>query len=281
MFADIRCYFPNYIYWRWERSTDGGATWSNTGISGTGTPVPDGGEYEYRAYYPTFPATTGIDNTRYRIRIASTPTNLDNNGCSFSAATLITVNTLNCTILLQTAIQSFAGRIVDDLARLQWTTINEETGTSYEIESSTDGMHFTKIGTVNSSSTGANTYHFTDPRPVSAERYYRIRLTDGKTGLYTRTIQLVGEAQEFTIKKVVNPFRDMVNIELISPVNTSITITLMDTYGRQVKKTITTIYKGYNTLTVDNLEKLLPGTYLLQIQKSDKLITTRLIKPTL
>ncbi|MBO9565575.1 MAG: T9SS type A sorting domain-containing protein [Niastella sp.] len=281
MYADIRCYFPNYIHWRWERSTDGGATWTNTGVSGTGSPVLDGGEYEYRANYPTFPATAALDNTRYRIRVASTAANLNNNSCAFSATTLITVNTLNCTILLQTEIQSFTGRLADDLAQLQWATINEEAGTSYEIESSTDRVHFTKTGTVNSKGAGANTYQFTDPRPISYGRYYRIRLTDGKTGKYSRIIQLAGEVQDFAIKSVVNPFRDKINIELVSPSNTIITLTLMDTYGRQIKKATTTVYKGYNTLTMDNLEKLLPGTYIIQIKKPDKIITTRLIKPTL
>lgn len=280
MYANIRCYFPNYIHWRWERSTDGGATWTNTGVSGTGTPILNGGEYEYQAPYPTFPATIAIDNTRYRIRIASTNNNLDDNSCSFAATTIITLTTQNCTILVQTDIQAFSGKVVDELAQLQWTTFNEETGTSFDIESSTDRVHFTKIGRVDGNLSGTNTYHFTDPRPLTTERYYRIRITDGQTSKYSRIIQLTGGKLEFAVKSVVNPFRDKINIELTSPDNAAITILLMDTYGRLIKKTSTSVYKGFNTLVIANLEKVLPGAYIMQIQKNEKIITTRLIKPT-
>lgn len=278
MFANIRCYFPNYIHWRWERSTDGGATWSNTGVGGIGAPLLNSGEYEYQAPYPTFPATTAVDNTRYRVRIASTLSNLDDNSCSFAATTIITLTTQNCTILAQTAIQAFSGRVANELAQLQWTTINETEETRYEIESSTDRMHFVKIGTVDGHAQGSNTYHYTDPKELTAMRYYRIRITDGKTSQYSRVIQLTGGTLEFAVKSVVNPFRDRINIELTTPDNTAITISLMDTYGRLIKKTVATVYKGYNTLTISNLEKVIPGAYIMQIQKNDQVITTRLIK---
>ncbi|AXY77322.1 T9SS C-terminal target domain-containing protein [Paraflavitalea soli] len=278
MFANIRCYFPNYIHWRWEKSTDGGSTWSNTGVGGIGTPVLNGGEYEYQAPYPTFPATTAVDNSQYRVRIASTLSNLDDNSCSFAATTIITLTTQNCTILVQADIQAFSGRVVNELAQLQWTAFNEANGTSYEIESSTDKIHFTKIGTVDGNLPGTNTYHFTDPRELITTRYYRIRITDGKTSKYSRIIQLAGGNLEFAVRSVVNPFKDQINIEMTTPDNTAITITLLDTYGRVIKKTAATVYKGFNTLSIPNLEKVLPGAYIMQIQKNDQIVTTRLIK---
>lgn len=278
MFAVIKCYFPNYIHWRWEKSTDGGSTWTNTGVSGTGTPVPNGSEYEYTAAYPTFLAASSIDNSRYRIRIASMPANLNDNSCSFTATTIITLKTVNCSVLVQTDLQAFSGRVANELAQLQWTTFNETAGTSYEIESSADKMHFTKIGTVSGNAPGTNTYHFTDPKELVTARYYRIRITDGKTNKYSRIIQLSGGNLEFAVRSVVNPFQDKINIEMTAPDNAAITITLLDTYGRVIKKTAATVYKGVNTLTLTNLEKVLPGAYIMQIQKNDQIITTRLLK---
>jgi hypothetical protein len=278
MFANIRCFSPNYIHWRWERSTDGGATWTNTGVSGTGAPVLNAGEYEYRASYPTFLANTGTNNARYRIRIASMPANLDDNGCSFTAATLITLTTTNCTVLVKTDIQAFSGRVVNERGHLQWSTFNEEDGTVYEIESSTDRMHFTKIGSLNGKQAGSNTYQYTDPQVLVGARYYRIRITDGKTSKYSRVIQLTGGTLEFAVRSIVNPFQDKINIELTTPVNTPVTISLMDTYGRVIKKMSTTIYKGINTLSMTNLEQVLPGPYMLRIQIQDQVINKQLLK---
>lgn len=278
MYAVIRCYFPNYIHWRWERSTDGGATWNNTGVSGTGTPVLDNGEYQYTATYPTFPATASMNNDRYRLRIASTAGNLNDDNCSFSAATLITVNTQTCQTLVRTTIESFSGRMVNELAELQWSTFNEAPETSFEIESSTDKIHFLKIGTVPGGLRGSNTYHFIDPKPLTGPRYYRIRITDGKTGKYSRTIQLVGGSLEFAVTTVVNPFRDRINLEMTAPDQAPVTIALLDTYGRLIKKTVTTVYKGMNTLTIDGLEPLLPGAYIVRVQKNEVVINKQVLK---
>lgn len=278
MYAQIRSFFPNYTHWRWERSTDGGTTWTNTGVSGNSTPVLNGGEYEYTATYPTFPATASINNHRYRLRIGSTADNLDDNNCSFSAVTIITVNTLTCQTLVRTDIQSLSGRVVDERGQLQWTTFNEEQGTIFEIESSSDKTNYTRIGTVHGGAFGSSTYHFTDPQPLAGTRYYRIRITDGKTAKYSRVVQLTAGELEFAVRTVVNPFHDRINVEMTAPENSPITVSLLDTYGRVVKKISTTVYKGFNTLTISHLEAVLPGAYILRIQQRETVINKQLLK---
>lgn len=278
MFANIRCYFPNYIHWRWERSTDGGATWSNTGISGTGTPVMNAGEYEYQAAYPTFLADSAVHNARYRIRIASTPGNLNDNNCSFAAATLVTLTTISCEVLVKTDIQAFSGKVSDGLANLQWTTFNETAGTIFEIESSTDRTHFVKTGTVNGNLPGSNTYHFTDPKALTEARYYRVRVVDEQGFKYSKIIMLSNGELDFTIKTVVNPFYDQVNLELISPDDGPVTVTLMDTYGKMIKQMNINIHKGSNVLTITKLDRIAAGIYVMQVKKKDKVIIKRLIK---
>ncbi|MEI9958830.1 MAG: hypothetical protein WDM90_21530 [Ferruginibacter sp.] len=81
--AVVKCYFSNYIYYKWQKSTDGGTTWANTGVSGTGTPTLVSGQWEYNAPYPPFIATMADSSNIYRIVVATTASNLSNGNCSY------------------------------------------------------------------------------------------------------------------------------------------------------------------------------------------------------
>jgi hypothetical protein len=277
MSALVRCFFPSYTFWRWEMSTDNGVNWTNTGVSGTGSPVLNSGEYEYIAAYPTFLANSSVNNNRYRLRIASTPTNLTDEGCSYAASTLIQLLTAGCD-LLASDFKSFTGQLANDLTGLQWTVVNEAPGTIYDIESSEDKVNFSKIGTVTSTTSGTAVYHFTDPKPVGNARYYRIRLNNASTHKNSRIVMVSRDAQPFALQSVINPFKDQITAELTSPEDAQVIVKLLDAYGREVRHSTVTISKGLNTLTLSKLESLPAGAYILQVQHKDRLLTTKLIK---
>ena len=278
MSALIRCYFPNYIYWQWEKSIDNGVSWSLTGIDGTGTPVLNGGEYEYLASYPTFLADSAVNHDQYRIRIASMPSNLSIASCSYAATTVVRLLSSTCT-LLASDIKSFTGNLFNELASLQWTVVNEMPGNIYTIESSEDKSHFETIGTLTSNASGTVTYHFTDPKSLSSNRYYRIRLSNGISHKYSKVVVVGKDAQAFALQSVINPFYDRISIELITPSNTPLSVSLVDAYGRVIRRTTMAVNKGLNTLSITKLESLLPGAYVVQIQQNDKILTAKLIKP--
>jgi hypothetical protein len=73
--AVVRSYFSNYNYYKWQISTDGGSSWSNTGISGIATTMLVSGQYEYTANYPPFIANLSDSGKRFRIVVATTPGN--------------------------------------------------------------------------------------------------------------------------------------------------------------------------------------------------------------
>lgn len=278
MSALVRCYFPNYIYWQWEKSNDNGASWGPTGINGTGTPVLNGGEYEYVAGYPTFLADSNVNNAQYRLRIASIPASLTDVSCSYAATTTVHLTSASCNILASD-IRSFTGKLFNELASLQWTVVNETPGTVYDIESSEDKVHFKKTGTLTSNASGTVTYHFTDPVALTSNRYYRIRLTNGISYKYSKVIVVGKDIQEFTLQSVVNPFYDKISIELITPSNAPFTVSLLDAYGRIIRRATIAASKGLNTLSIPRLESLLPGAYVVQIRQGDRILTTKLIKP--
>jgi len=276
----VRCFFPNYIYWTWEKSTDNGVTWAPTGVNGTGTPVLVAGNWEYTATYPSFLADSSSHLNRYRIRIASTPGNLSNPNCSFLAATTIVVWVNNCSVVLPTIFKGFTGQQQDGFAKLQWEVENEAGNIVYEIERSEDMTNFYKIGTVNGTagSSGSATYSFNDPVALKEQSYYRIKMTDGTAAKYSKIILLSSGNLDYAIKSLVNPFKDVISFELIAPETGTAKLTLVDGYGRVVKESTISYTYGLNQVRMFNLGALPKGPYLLRIFAGEKTFTKSVIK---
>jgi hypothetical protein len=276
--AIIRCFFPNYTNYAWERSTDNGSTWMSTGVTGVGSPVMVAGEYEYTAAYPSFLGDSSVHNNVYRIRLASTGPNLSNPSCSFLASTTVRVMVNNCSEVLHGDIQSFSGNVSNSFATLYWTVSGDFTpGTIFEVESSNDNISFEKVGELPREQ-GKSNYQLTDNKPLSATRYYRLKLTNGQSHKYSQIISLGNGATPFAVRSLVNPFEGDISFELVSPENAEVTISLRDAYGRAVKTVKESVNAGVNSMQVNNLGKLPSGMYILQIQWKDKVVTKRLIK---
>ena len=275
----IRSYFANYIYWMWEMSTDGGSTWTNTGVSGTGSPVLMGGQYQYTATYPSFIADSSVHQRRFRIRIASTPGNLLNPNCSFLDMTTIIVWVNNCEWVLQTKLKNFSGVVQNGYGRLQWETEHESDNVIYEIERSYDQSHFEKIGEVIGNASGSgNIYQFTDPNLLSAHTYYRIKVREGNNTQNSKIILLSNRALQYDIKSVINPFRETLSFEMIAPVDGVAVITLVDSYGRIVKQVNQNFNKGLTNIRINSLGGLAAGTYTLNVQAGGQVFNKKVIR---
>ena len=276
----VRCFFPNYIYWAWEKSTDNGVTWTNTGASGTGTPVLIGGNWEYTASYPSFLADSSSHMNRYRIRIASTPINLNDPNCSFLALTTIVVWVNNCSVVLPINFLGFSGQAQNGYAKLQWLVENETAGVTYEVERSEDMTTFYTAGSItgNADASGSATYNFNDPVALNTQSYYRIKITDGTASKYSKIILLSGSKLEYGIKSLINPFKDVLSFDLIAPESGSARISLVDAYGRVVKQSVEHYSYGLNQVRITNLDILPKGAYMLRIYAGEKLFTKSVIK---
>ena len=109
--AYVRSYFNNYVYFKWQKSTDNGLTWIDTVSSGTGSPTWNGTAYEYYTAFPQFLANQS-DSDEFRVVVASTLSNISSPGCSFAdVSSVLTLNVIDCGVPLQTDIISFSGTL--------------------------------------------------------------------------------------------------------------------------------------------------------------------------
>ena len=276
----VLSFFDNYRNFRWEKSTDAGATWTEI-ATGVGNPLPTGpgGQFEFDADLPSFLSSVSDHLNQYRFSIASSNDNLNDGNCSYIAYTTITIYVDDCRWVLKTNLLNFSGKLVDNHAKLSWKTDNEESYTLYDIEKSDDGRLFRTIATVKGkgkSGSGAE-YSFTDPTAVSDLAYYRIKIKEQEKHNYSKQLSFT-TGLHFELRSLINPFSDKVSFELLSPEQGSASMILFDNYGRIVHHAVVAITPGANAVSINNLGKLSRGIYTLQFQMGDKIVTKKVLK---
>jgi hypothetical protein len=282
----VRSFFNNYTYYKWQRSTNGGASWTDvTPASGPASPFWNGAEWEYVSSYTVPPAFTTLadDGDLYRLVVATTLANLSNVNCNFTdGGNIVTLDVIDCSTPLNTDLLSFSGSFSGALGSLQWTTSAEEEPLSFEIEKSADGNNFLLVDTLNSYqnyTSAENTYRFTDPEPLPGIVYYRI-LMKNKAGKskYSRIIQLPGDELPFAFVQLVNPFDQQLSFSISSGFRGQGTAELIHHSGKQIIFKQLEIKPGINPYAIANTGVLAPGMYVLRIQCNGFTLQKRVLK---
>jgi len=168
---------------------------------------------------------------------------------------------------------AFSATRIGDNVQLKWQTATEVNNFGFDVERSTDGKSFNKIGFVAGHGT-VNTpqnYTFTDGSNA-AQLFYRLKQIDrdGKTD-YSSIVN-VTSAMPNTIKIMSaypNPFNPSTTISISVPVASMITLNVFDVAGRQVA----TIMKGEVEAGTHNFtftpNTLSSGTYFIGLLGGD------------
>jgi hypothetical protein len=285
----ISAYVNNYTHFILNKSTDGGVTYVPAGLdtlnrADTGTVVPTysmvtGLYTDTVTRYFQVPATTSL--TIYQLIVASTVANLSSTNCAYATTQPKYVYGVNCLVALPTTLVSFRGQLQNNgLGDLQWTSAGEVPGLQFVVERSDDGIHYNTIGSVPGTAPAGEgaAYQFTDPTPVANQSYYRIQLVNNSFSQYSSLVLLSNGSIRFNVQSVLNPFIDHINVELTAPGSGTAAITLIDMYGRYIRRVSQPISQGLNSLTIDGLGNLPNATYALQIQYGDQLVSEKLLK---
>jgi hypothetical protein len=166
---------------------------------------------------------------------------------------------------------------------LQWSTSFEQNSSYYNILRTSDGLHFSKIGTVQAAGNSSVTtdYTYTDSTAASLGYptvFYRLEEVDldGKTN-YSQ-VASVNLSQPFKISVSPNPIqRQQINTTLEDAKAEMAAISITDMSGRVLQTSQASLQRGTNFIRIDG-GLLGAGIYFLTVRTASHSVTIPFMK---
>jgi hypothetical protein len=157
---------------------------------------------------------------------------------------------------------SFSAYQKNNYVELQWKTAAEENTALFEVERSSDGQAYTRIGTVAAAGNSSTTqsYQFTDQQVSNPVSYYRLKMVDRDAAFrYSKTIAVRTAANNQKLKFFPNPVNQTLFIKLPAGNNT---VSILDASGKLLKA-FNIIQQGDGFSSID-VSRLASGSYYIK-----------------
>lgn len=185
-------------------------------------------------------------------------------GSSFRTLTLSAITT-------PVELTSFNAATVNGNVVLKWTTATETNNRGFEVQRSTNNKEFVSVGFINGAgtTTESRSYEFVDSRVQAGNAYqYRLRQLDfDGAESFSQVIELneVAPLDYDLAQNYPNPFNPSTTIKFAVPVKSSVTLTLYNTLGQEIRSIATGQFEaGTHTFNLDASE-LSTGVYVYTI----------------
>jgi extracellular elastinolytic metalloproteinase len=153
---------------------------------------------------------------------------------------------------------------------LNWETSAELNTKNFEVERSSDGINWTKIGTVSAKELNKNSYIYNDQLPLEHNNFYRIKVND-KNGVYTYTIIKKIELGAMDILTLVpNPAIDKTTVYFGFNAKGGV-LMVTDLEGRVLQRHLINDNTGSYVIPTGNLPS---GNYMIRMQSKIGGVTT-------
>lgn len=222
---------------------------SNMGSSGTWTITPNIG------------GATIMGNSTYYVLVDSFS---DDDLCGFSVTGGAGLAVLPVELI------TFSGRMADEVVVLDWSTASEDNNEGFEIQRSTDGVNFYKIGWVNGegNSNREIAYQYTDEAVKNNTKYYyRLRQIDfdGEFALSDiETVKTAGKESVVSIQPNPVAIGNDIQINITTPDAQDGQILLFDITGKEILNQSFSTIKGVNSVDLA-LQNVTKGNYFVKV----------------
>ena len=175
-----------------------------------------------------------------------------------------------------------AEAINNDHIQLRWATALEVNNSGFEVQRSTDGQTWTKIGWVegHNNTTVTTDYSFNDNTVAPNIRYYyRLKQIDNDLAFeFTDVVTAIiyGEAKTTVRDFMPNPATDKTNLVITTTAEQTITVDFYDLLGQKVMSEKHQLNKGSNIIEFDT-RSFASGTYTALVSGNET-VTKKLVK---
>jgi Secretion system C-terminal sorting domain len=201
----------------------------------------------------------------------------------YTTDSIIITQGSNCYVL-GNVFTDFTGKIAGNLAILNWSVNTNQGIKEFEIQESTDGIHFNSESTISPQSPDSNSPNYMTSVGFNANQTgtlsFRVEaIGEGGQTVYSKIITLNLDNLNFQAFSVSpNPFRNEVKIVYNSILSGNLKITLFDALGQIMLSYNQWVNKGSSSITISGLQSWPAGIYNIQIQEGNKFYTKKIIK---
>jgi len=275
-------YNSTYSWYRWQISTDNGATWSETPQATSGQLVPQliNGVYQSVTNYPAFIAYAADSGHVYRVIVATSENNLNSSSCSFNDGDNVVLNLIYCNTVLDVKLLAFNARLnAKDIPVITWQISNERTTALYEIEKSNDGIFFTKVGEKIAGKTeGIVNYIFNDEIKIRQNTWFRLKIIADNGAYKFSKIIFIAQPDSFQVNTVLNPFQSVISANLMLPKDGFLKMSLFNNFGKLTYQETRKLPKGLHELYYSDMGKLSNGLYVVSFETNGVSVQKKLLK---
>jgi len=171
-----------------------------------------------------------------------------------------------CASTLPIELLKFDGENKGDYNQLYWKTATEENSDYFEVQRSTNGTDFTRIGQVQAagSSLQVRSYDFQDNNPYVGIGYYRLKMVDRDGSFeYSNVVAIAIKLRDNVAVFPVPTFSEL-SIVYDSVVTGEITVNMVDALGKVLMTRIENTAQGFNQFSYD-VSQLPVGAYFINI----------------
>jgi hypothetical protein len=176
-------------------------------------------------------------------------------------------------LVLSTSITNFTASPNGNAIILQWVTSNEQNNTDYEIQTSTDGQHFTDAGQTQSSpaadgSTSKYQYQYNPDPAADGPLYIRIKMTDAAgSSSYSKILVIDRKGNDAAVPLSYHAFPNPATNSLFFQFNSNQTgrfvLQLINTSGQVIVEQPATL-TGTSQIRLDLSPQPAKGLYFLR-----------------
>lgn len=186
--------------------------------------------------------------------------------------------------MLEISYLSLNGNVENEKMNLRWTVTCDKIIDHFEIERSTDGTNFIKVGEIkgNGSICRATPFSFKETITgiASDKIYYRVKaVAAGNSFKRSQMLMIAKQAiREITIGP--NPANSYINISCKVLQDGMAIVELFDATGKTMIRHQQRIYTGSNTFSIQGIERLPRGMYSVRVKSGADVITKKLLVQT-
>jgi hypothetical protein len=178
---------------------------------------------------------------------------------------------------------SFSGSYRNNSTTLTWETENEVNFDHFEIERSSDGVKYSNIGykaATSSVTTSRQTYMQADDLTAVSGSvfYYRLRMVD-RDGQFKFSNVIMIRKESKTINGITLSPNPVVNgqatVRFSASATDIVSLRILDMGGKVVLQQQNKAYAGNNSVSINNLDRLQPGVYVLQMANGEEMTTVK------